>query len=1182
MAERQWTVEQQQCINDHGGTLLVSAAAGSGKTSVLVQRILRKVTNEENPTDIDRLLVVTFTKAAAAEMKQRISAELTKCIAQRPRDLRLQRQQLALPRAAISTVDSFCSSLIRDNAYLLDISPKFKVAEQQQLVLLRREALQETLDDRYRQQDPAFLELATMLSNGKNDTLLMSTVERIYDFIQSHPYPEQWLSQTETIYDDSLPIRDTLWGKLILTQLTDTLHACVQLLHSAAALCEGDSVLCDKYLPSLQTDEVLFRNLAEDVGSGLPWDDCFARIQALKLTPLSPVRNCTDETAKQRITALRDEVRSQLESLGKLFCGTEEQCRQDLRDTREVILSLYETVRRFSRCFAEKKQAQNLLDFSDIEHYALKLLTEEDENGGHRPTALARELAQQYDEIMVDEYQDTNATQDALFSALSREESNLFYVGDVKQSIYGFRQAMPELFLNRRNAYAPYSGNQYPATITLGNNFRSRREVTDSVNFLFRQLMTEQTSGICYDEREELVCSAPSYEEKAGYETECLILDGTQLKAENMERDIAEARVIAQRIRHCKETLYISDKEGARPAQYGDFCILLRNKKGHAAAYREELERQGIPVLFDSDNGFFDTAEIRLALSLLRCVDNPLLDIPLTAVMLSPLYGFTPDDLAQIRLFRPASCLYISVCAARQNTENRDLAARCREFLHHLDLYRTLAASVTVDTLLRRLYEDTALPEHMGARIGGAARRENLQLLHDHCRRFEQNGFRGLSAFIRYVDRLREQGADLAGASSTTGGDAVRILSIHGSKGLEYPVVFLAGLGSQFNRESLTADLLLHPSLGAGIKRRDPVTFNHYVTLPHRGLSLAIRNDSRAEELRILYVAMTRAREKLYLILTQDRPQRKLDSLASALTKEEALTPFSVFNASSMADWILCALLRHPSAVHLRNRIGRENLPVLSAQTPWHIELCDPPVDLPHAVTDTVTAHADPALTAIIRDHMAYTYPHGALARIPAKLAASEAAHGQQIPEHIAHSRPAFMSSGGLTPSERGTALHTFMQFVSYEAAAVNTETEAQRLVTAGFLTPEQAASLDHTRLSAFFHSPLYARIARSPRCLREYHFTCRRHASVIDPSLPTDTGEFLVIQGIADCLFEEDGKLVIVDYKTDRVNTLGELAERYRPQLEIYREAIGKALELPVNECLLYSFSLNGTIAVT
>ncbi len=1169
-----WTTQQQQCITDRGGTILVSAAAGSGKTAVLVNRLVGRITDAEHPVDVDRLLVVTFTNAAAAEMKQRIAKELTKLLRDDPQNRRLQRQQLALPRASISTVHAFCIELLRNNAYLLNLSPQFKIGEEQQLLLLRREALTEVLEECYTEKTEEFTELTDMLSNGKHDLQLSSTVEAIYEFIQSYPHPEEWLTFAASIYDTTLSPAQTPWGQLFTEHIRHTFEGFHSLLLHAANLCDGDEQLTLNYLPSLQTDIAALAEHIAALQTNPDWDTVVCPALAFSLTPLISIRKPTDTAAQNRIKELRGSIEASLKSIRNLYCGNGTQCREDIAATRRLVTVLYDMVSRFSKRFSEKKRAQQWMDFNDLEHFTLQLLTQRQESGEYVPSKLAEELSLQYDEIMVDEYQDTNATQNAIFTALSRKEKNLFLVGDVKQSIYGFRQARPELFIHRRTAYAPYDGTTYPATITLGNNFRSRREVTDTVNFLFRQLMSPSVGGLAYGDEEELKFSAKGYPDSDDHATECLIVDAASIKEAAVSSDVAEARVIAKRIQELRGTLSVTKDGVTRPAEYGDFCILLRAKQTHAEAFRKELENWGIPVTVDTERAFFANAEIRLALALLRTVDNPTLDIPLAAVMLSPLFRFTPDDLAYLRRGRPTVCLYSSVCAARKDTRRPALSRRCAEFVKALERYRTLAATLTVDVLLRRLYEETALPDLMATRKGGAARRENLQLLYEHCARFEQNGFRGLSAFIRYVDRLQEQQSDLPGASAGGTADAVHIMSIHGSKGLEFPVVFLARLDGAFNNRSSQGNLLLHPKWGAALKRRDPQSFNRYVTLPYCGLSLAIRNSDRAEEMRILYVALTRAREKLILVTSPSSLAKKLPALAAGLGTEEAIPLSTVYSGNSYSQWILTALLRHPGGDELRRLGGNETLSLLPAQAPCRIAFYPVPEEAIATNTNTFTATADPALAQAIREKMAYEYPHWDLAAIPSKLAASETAHTALSHAFVARSRPAFLSQSGLTPAERGTAMHTFMQYASYSAAAASVEEEAARLVAGGFLTAAQKEALNVSKLSAFFRSQLYRRMTASPHLLREYHFTCRQPVA-------GHPEEFTVLQGIADCVFEENGALVIVDYKTDRVNSEQELAQRYRPQLTIYRQALTEALGLPVSSCLLYSFALGHAVSV-
>ncbi len=1171
MSERSWTPAQAQCIHSHDGTLLVSAAAGSGKTSVLVQRILERITHPTHPVDVDRLLVMTFTRAAAAEMKDRLAKGLSACIAERPDDLRLQRQQALLPRASIGTVDSFCSELLRENFHLLDISPRFRVAEEQQLVLLQNDAISDTLNEFYAENDPAFCELASMLSSSRSDALLADTVLRLYHFLQPHPDPNEWLEHMASIYDDTAVIKETEWGQCVTAYVQAALTKGLRLCETALALTERDAVLTEKYRPAIADDLAFLRRAAAVCQDG-SWNDLLGTLEQYVATALGTVRACDDLAVKERVKALRGEVKSLIQGLPKYLGSTEELCRTDLRDTGRVIRALYAVVRRFSERYTEKKAAGRLLDFSDMEHLALRLLIEKDKNGNRIPTAFARELSARYDEVLVDEYQDTNEVQDTLYRALSRDETNLFFVGDVKQSIYGFRQAMPELFLNRRAKYPLFDGEHYPATVILGNNFRSRREVTEAVNFVFRQLMTEENGGLRYDDREALVCSA-TYPEADGHDPEVILVDPV-VNGEKWDADTAEAEVLCARIRELVGTLRVGSD--SHPLRYGDCCILLRSRR---PVFREVLEANGIPVVADTTGAFFDTAEIRLALSVLRCIDNPLQDIPLTAWLLSPLCGFTPDDMAAIRQCRRKTALYNALTAAAHGDDPR-LAERCRRAVDFLTRYRTLAAQLTVDRLITRLYEETALPELMSARTDGERRRVNLQLLQEVCGRFDQQGFRGLSSFIRYIDRLQSQGMDLPGAAAADTGDAVHIMTIHSSKGLEFPVVFLAGLSHEFNDRDLTKDLLMHAKLGAGIKRRNEETCNRYVTLPHQALALTISAEQRAEELRVLYVAMTRAREKLCLSMVLGEPHKKLTSLAASLDKQETLSPFSVRCAKSMGEWILAALLRHPSATEWRHMIDREDLPLLTNDIPWQFSIRTPTVQGVATVDDEAApVSADPALVQCIRDRMAYVYPHTALSRVPAKLAASDTAHHTVSRQFVAAARPAFQSTGGLTPAERGTAMHTFMQFADYTHAADEIESEILRLTADGFLTDEQAVSLDRKKLGAFFRSDLYTRMCRAKRCLREYSFTTLHPAAHIDPL--ADAAEHLVIQGIADCVFEEDGALVIVDYKTDRVSTADELTERYRHQLNIYRRAVSDALALPVRECVLYSFALGTTVTV-
>ncbi|MBQ7038147.1 MAG: helicase-exonuclease AddAB subunit AddA [Clostridia bacterium] len=1176
-----WTTEQKHCIYSHGGTLLVSAAAGSGKTTVLVERIVQHILAGH---DVDRLLVVTFTNAAAAEMRQRLTKALTKQAAEQPENWHLQQQLIRLPRADICTVDSFCINLVREKFHHLNVSPQFRVGDEQQLALLKREALDDTLQHFYSEQQPDFLELAETMTDGKSDARLMSTVDTLFSFIQSYPDPERWLQETAAMYDRTDTVSETVWGKALLNKIREVLARCQRLYTSALENTLGDTVLVRAYSPALTEELEQVKKLREHAENGR-FNPLFEGLMNFAFVRFTSTAGCEDTEARDRAKALRDNSKKLIGDLQKLYCGTEQQCLEDITRSARLIRVLYEVIRRFMAVFTEKKRQANLLDFSDTEHLALSLLTEYDEQNNLVPTDHAREIAARYDEVMVDEYQDTNAVQDALFKALSRNEQNLFMVGDVKQSIYAFRKAKPKLFLDRRGRYPLFTGDNYPGTILLGHNFRSRRAVTDVVNFVFHQLMIPALGGIDYNEQEKLHYKAPypSLEDESAYDTECLILDGKEAKVLGLSADEAEGRLIAERIQHLMRELSVTEKDGSRrPLQYKDCCILLRSHKSHALAYCKALESYGIPTVANLESNFFETPEVRLTLSLLRCIDNPLLDIPLVAVMLSPLFGFTTDDLATIRLCRPKAALYMAVTAAARDAEHA-LAERCRAFLQTLNHYRQVSALLTVDRLLTRLYEDLSLPELFSARFGGAARAANLRVLYEQCSRFEQGGFRGLSAFIRHIDRLQEQGIKLSAATPDTE-NAVRIMTVHGSKGLEFPVVFLAGLATSSGGEDAKKDLLLHSEYGAGMNYRDPVTFVRRHTLPRNGLLLMQKDEAREEELRILYVAMTRAREKLFLVTTLGSPENTLSALATGIDpSRDTLPPETLTDANCLSDWVLTALLRHPSCGVLRECAG-VNIPITLPDTATvRVSFCSPPIlknEEEDGADKTTTAQPNDALVSALRERIAYTYPHGNLSRVPTKLAASAAAADPTRPELVAHARPTFLSKQELTPAERGTAMHNFMQYANFTAAAASTETEAKRLETAGFLSAEQAASLDHHRLRAFFDSDLYRRILASDRVMREVPFTFREAASAYDPSV-TDPNEAVVVQGIADCVFVENGGLVIVDYKTDRVNKPYELAERYRAQLEIYARALSAVWQLPVRECLLYSFSLKATVKI-
>ncbi len=1185
MGNKNWTPEQQDAIRARGGTLLVSAAAGSGKTAVLVERVMQRLTDPVSPTSADRLLVVTFTKAAAAEMRERISRRLEQLLEVSPQDRHLQRQYLLLPRAQISTVHSFCSELVRENFYKLGISPDFRVMEESEIALLRQQAILDTLEEAYEQGGEVFLDLLEAFGADRDDRRLMQAIGQIYDFSRSHPFPSRWLKEKAALYEENRPVGETVWGKTILSYAAEAVFSAISFIHSAQEMLVQDGTLQEAYAPAFTSDLDGLLYVQDALKSG-DWQAASAAIRGMEFVRLKAVRGYQGDAVKERAVGLRGEAKEIVKELSGLLSFSEEEFREDCARMAPVVRALFDLVERFSERLSQQKAQRKAADFGDLEHWALRLLWKETPEGMVR-TEEARQLAAQFDEVMVDEYQDTNEAQDMLFRAVSQEERNLFFVGDVKQSIYSFRQAMPHIFLQRRKTFPAYSRQEdrYPAYLTLDRNFRSRKAVTDTVNFVFRQLMSEQAGGVAYEGEEELVPGA-QYPPQDGCETRIDILESPEEGDEPAPEEgipVWEARHIARMIHQMVgESFPIQEGGISRPVTYRDFCILLRSTNPYAAAYAKELQLCGIPAWTDASHGFFETAEIAGILSLLRVIDNPVQDIPLAAVLMGPVYGFTVDDIAKVRLEGKGIPLYL---ALSRHAEQGD--ARSRAVLEDLQAYRTLAATLPSDQLIEEIYQRSGYRHLVQAMDHGSSRLANLQLLLEYAAKWEQSGYAGLSRLLPFFDRLQEQKTDLPAANPLSdAANVVRIMSIHRSKGLEFPVCILAGCSRRFNRDR--GEVLLHSRLGIGMKLRDPHALLRYTTLPREAVALELERESVSEELRVLYVAMTRAKEKLVIVTTVPGQKKNLDAwlegLAAKLDSQPRIPAQVVAGAGCIADWLLLCALRHPSGRMLRERIGVSEDLALSGQTvlPWDIrvEAVSPPWDAEQLSEPSAPAPADPAMVEELERNLRFRYPLEALQHVPAKVTASELAakYYQEKTGETYLSRPAFLHAAGLTAAERGTALHQFFQFMDYRTAREDPKSELTRLEGEGFLTAEQVRAVDLRRVQAFFASPLAQRMLASSCVLREYQFGVEAPIRLVRPDLQ-DNPQRIILQGAADCLFAEDDGWILVDYKTDYVQRPEDLWQRYQIQLALYAAAIRKCTGKPVRECFLYSFHLNQAV---
>lgn len=1157
-----WTNNQLLAINARGGDVLVSAAAGSGKTAVLVERVLRMITDPIKPVSIDRLLIVTYTRAAAAQLKDRISQKLMELIRENPDNRFYRRQLVMLPRAHISTVDSFCSDICREFFHELDVPRDYKIAEEGQLKVLSSEALEETLTELYEERNPDFYELVRCFSNSKSDRGLGENILKLYGFLRSHPFFDLWLDEKLSYYTDFTSAADSIWGQVILRNAKRIVEYGLSLAEKTIETAEEEPEFMSKVSTLLYRDKNYFAGLSVSIDTKA-WDEIRDLVYSFEAGVLN-ARGYKEHPVKLKVAANRDILKSCVAELKGLFESDEQRCVDDIKALYPVVSQMFRCVRVYDEKYSHRKSLKNLADFSDVEHWALELLVKSNGKETHF-TETATTIASRFDSVLVDEYQDANEVQDLIFKAVSKE-SNLFIVGDAKQSIYAFRQAMPEIFIGRKDSYPLYTEKEdnYPAKIILEKNFRSRVELTEYINFVFDRLMTKETGDIEYSEGEGLVSGA-TYTPTAIPCAELHLID-----ADNFEDEDAiaiEAQHIASVIRKELSQTLIKDGEGQRKCTYGDIAILLRSGKKNSALYVRELEKFGIPATFESSSSFFDLPEIKLVLSILRVVDNPAQDIPLLASMISPVFGFTPDDMAKIRAdFRKGS-LYGAVLKAAED-EN----SKAHSFIETISNLRTLAVTETAEDFINTLYDYLGVIP-ICVCMGGEAAVNNLRMLTEYAAKYEQGMSKGINAFVSYLDKLAESGSDLAAAES--GGEdilnAVRLMTVHSSKGLEFPVCILAGTHKKFSTDT-TDNVLLHSHLGFAAKRRDKVLGASFNTFVRKALSMEKKQSEMSEELRVLYVALTRAKEKLIMTAVKKNTSRYLEGLASKLINGDSISPYIVSGAKSISDWLFMTALLHKDSTLLRGIAKAEDMEYSINSSMLCVKVIDD-IDFDGdsgEITREVIYYADAVvIDDIIKSRFDFVYPHKELCSLPVKVTASELSHMEsgETFERILQ-KPRFLYSSKLTAVEKGTAMHKFLQFASFDLAREDLPLEVKRLTDIR-LSQAEAESLDLNKLKRFIESDIVTD-AINNQTFREYRFTVNIPASLT--GLTDDTETTLILQGAVDLLIVKDGEITIVDYKTDRVDSMEVLAKRYRKQLELYKVAISACFEKPVSRCLIYS----------
>lgn len=1177
-----WTTDQQHAIECRKGSVLVSAAAGSGKTTVLVERVIRRLTDEDNPCSAEDLLIVTFTRAATAQMREKIGAAILKRLSEDPTDRHLRRQYMLLPFAKICTIDSFCNDLVRENFHALGISPDYSLLDNETAVIMKNDVCEAMLERAYEEDsDGSFSGLSDMMSSGSSDEDFAKLIIKMYDISTAYPFPDLWLDSLIEEYSQP-DINKSCWGGIIKKYVCDMLDYCVSSSNDMMTAMESDSIVADAYGAAVQSDINMYAELREKVNRD--WDEALEAFNTVKYMGLGRVPKGYESETKNAVMTARKKLKDLLKKVPNIMCVSSGEHSEDVRLMRGPVTKLIELVKQFGREYSAEKDKMNSADFSDILHRALNLLAVSDGRDGYIKTDLARELSSHYVEILVDEYQDINEAQDMIFKAISADENNLFTVGDVKQSIYRFRQAMPEIFLRRRSTTHSFESGKYPLGITLGSNFRSRVGVTSCVNYIFRQLMSTEAGELEYDDSEALNAAA-KYPERDTPDCELHVVTDKGNRADTLE---AQARYVAKYIeRTVREGKMLVTKGGAlHPASYGDFCILLRTAKNVSSVYANALSERGIPVFSPETGGFFEAAEISFILSLLRVLDNPVQDIPLAAVMLSPLFGFSAGELADIRASAKERLeagetepLYRSVAVSADEGSKKAAA-----FLKKIESLRRLSLTLSAGELVRRVCEETGFDAIVGAMPDGERRRLNVGLLCDYAEKYEAAGNLGLSGFIRFIDKVARTSGDLATAARPSeNADIVRIMTVHQSKGLEFPICILADMQHAFNERDNTESVLISSSAGLGMKRRTEDGISVYDTASRRAAVITSERMGRSEEMRVLYVALTRAKENLVMVTSVPNPEKGLAKVAVECGIGERANPFAVLRMNNFSDLVLMALMRHPAADELRKLSGVDVPIFLPEKDRFKLKVVvsDSESFMTESANEQKIA-AKPVFFDEVCERLDYSDPRSVLSSVPAKRAASDGSERGINREYFASSRPAFMSSGGLTPAQRGTATHKFMQFSDYAAARADIESELARLVDVGFLSEEEGKAVNVSAAKRFFMSSLAERIFASDNVMREKKFAALFPAKFFYPELTGEAAEEkIVVQGIADCVFVEDGKLVIVDYKTDTGVDAEALLDRYSAQLGIYREALSQALGMPVKETLLYSFFMNSTVKV-
>ena len=1221
-----FTPEQQKVIELRNRNILVSAAAGSGKTAVLVERIVRMITDEEHPADIDRLLVVTFTNAAAAEMRERISLAVSRKLEQQPENVHLQKQASLLHNAQITTIDSFCLFLIRNNFNDIGLDPGFRVADEGELKLLKQDVMTELLEEQYQERSEEFIRCVEYFTGGSSDKLIEEYISKLYEFSMSCPWPEEWVRECGRDYKITSvsELEKADWCRYLVDYVGSISKQWLKDMDTAIRICERPDGPY-MYGQVLEKEREMLEQLLKPESFG-EYYEAFDKVSFGRLP--SKKDDSVNPACREKVQQIRKDIKKQMDDLkNSYFAFSPEQAAERMRKASDSVEELLKLVILYKEKLDERKRRDNIIDFHDMEHFALNILLTKDESGNVHPTPAAEEYRQYFQEILIDEYQDSNLVQELLLKSISGEDEgnfNRFMVGDVKQSIYKFRLARPELFMEKYNCYSKDDSDSQ--RIDLHRNFRSRPQVLDSVNALFYRIMGRELGGVEYDEEAALYAGA-TFPEMAGspYDTEYIIIGKDEDSSLSPRQQ--EAAAIAGRIRELYRELKVTDKAagGLRPVKYSDIVILLRTTAGWAEEFKGYLEKEGIPAHVASRTGYFQAVEIKVLMQLLHVIDNPLQDIPLYGTLKSFFGGFTDEEIACIRAGDREVHLY-ELLACYEGP----LKEKVQGFLSRIAGYRQKTAYTPIHKLIQEILWDTGYLDYVTARPGGEQRRANVEMLLTRAAAFENTSYYGLFHFLRYVEQLEKYEVDYGEADVLDeNADVVRIMSIHKSKGLEFPVCFVAGLSKKFNMQDAGGRLIADIDMGVGVDYIDSDLRVQSHTLKKKAVALKMKLDALGEEMRVLYVAMTRAKEKLLLTaMTPDiqkfkeKLELKKEFEGQEGGAEEKVSFSELSGAGCYLDFILPCLSPENCRFVEPCQLMLADIKEAAREMGLRQKLLLAP-EQGKGMTDE-----DNRIMTQLSEKFSRVYPYQYLSNLYVKTTVSElkkkAIHDLPVqsiqdgteekasgpsmdsaftrvlfeePEVVPYIPSFIKQEEEMSGTDRGSAYHKVMELLDFkplmkwsgkkeitgkEQAAFREELNRQLdgFVQAEMMTQKWRDSVFPAKIEAFLKSSLARRMARAKeggKLRREQPFVLGIGADRLGEEFPED--EQVLIQGIIDVFFEEDGKIVVADYKTDAVKTPDELIKRYQIQLDYYAEALERLTGKKVVQKIIYSFALDREI---